>query len=399
MQTRLIPWLALAVCTGMLYAAPPVFTPLRNPGNLATGVSADGSVVVGIGGTGVQRWTAGVWTNIGGDNSGSAAISRDGLTIAANALEAVTSYQTAAIWLGGTSWQTLGGLGSAAGTSQTSAYGISGDGSVVVGLGWICPTPFGCGRAFSWTQSAGMTNLWSLGGDSSRANGVSADGHTIVGWEQIATRVPAVWVDQIETVLDPTGAGEVWAANADGTRVAGWNNGNAMVWSWNGSTWDSQTIGFFSASHSGRAFAISDDGSVVAGQCSLGPFPPFPTSALYWTQATGPVELKPYLESLGTAGLTNWTFNRVVAMTPDGRTLLGVGSIGGAQFANEGFIVTFPESCYADCNGDAALTVADFGCFQTKFVAADPYADCNADTLLTVADFGCFQTKFVGGCP
>ena len=57
------------------------------------------------------------------------------------------------------------------------------------------------------------------------------------------------------------------------------------------------------------------------------------------------------------------------------------------------------DSCYADCNADGVLTVADFGCFQTKFVAGDPYADCNGDTTLTVADFGCFQTTFVAGCP
>ena len=55
--------------------------------------------------------------------------------------------------------------------------------------------------------------------------------------------------------------------------------------------------------------------------------------------------------------------------------------------------------CYPDCNLDGALTVADFGCFQTKFVAGDPYADCNADGSHTVADFGCFQTNFVVGCP
>ena len=55
--------------------------------------------------------------------------------------------------------------------------------------------------------------------------------------------------------------------------------------------------------------------------------------------------------------------------------------------------------CYPDCNADGALTVADFGCFQTKFVLGDPYADCNADGAHTVSDFGCFQTKFVLGCP
>ena len=57
------------------------------------------------------------------------------------------------------------------------------------------------------------------------------------------------------------------------------------------------------------------------------------------------------------------------------------------------------DLCYADCNRDGALTVSDFGCFQTKFVMGDPYADCTGDGLRTVADFGCFQTSFVVGCP
>jgi hypothetical protein len=57
------------------------------------------------------------------------------------------------------------------------------------------------------------------------------------------------------------------------------------------------------------------------------------------------------------------------------------------------------DLCYADCNRDGALTVSDFGCYQTKFVLGDPYADCNGDGVRTVADFGCFQTAFVVGCP
>ncbi len=55
--------------------------------------------------------------------------------------------------------------------------------------------------------------------------------------------------------------------------------------------------------------------------------------------------------------------------------------------------------CYADCNGDGQRTIADFGCFQTEFVAGDPYADCTGTGGLTIADFGCFQTQFVAGCP
>ncbi|MFM9995879.1 MAG: M14 family zinc carboxypeptidase [Phycisphaerales bacterium] len=58
-----------------------------------------------------------------------------------------------------------------------------------------------------------------------------------------------------------------------------------------------------------------------------------------------------------------------------------------------------PATCYADCNTSGSLTVADFGCFQGKYVLGDLYADCNASGTLTVADFGCFQGKYVLGCP
>lgn len=61
--------------------------------------------------------------------------------------------------------------------------------------------------------------------------------------------------------------------------------------------------------------------------------------------------------------------------------------------------LSFGSVCYPDCNGDGALNLADFGCFQTKFALNDPYADCNGDGVLNLADFGCFQTKFALGCP
>ncbi len=62
-------------------------------------------------------------------------------------------------------------------------------------------------------------------------------------------------------------------------------------------------------------------------------------------------------------------------------------------------VIHYAALCYPDCNADGSLTVADFGCFQARFVLGDLYADCNEDAQLTVADFGCFQTKFVAGCP
>ncbi len=69
-------------------------------------------------------------------------------------------------------------------------------------------------------------------------------------------------------------------------------------------------------------------------------------------------------------------------------------------YLSQGHYAVFDGTvCYADCNESGALTVADFVCFQTKFVSGEPYADCNASASLTVADFVCFQTKFIAGCP
>ncbi len=55
--------------------------------------------------------------------------------------------------------------------------------------------------------------------------------------------------------------------------------------------------------------------------------------------------------------------------------------------------------CNADCNGVGGLTIADFGCFRTIFVAGSPQADCNGSGGFSVADLACFQTQFVAGCP
>ncbi len=70
-----------------------------------------------------------------------------------------------------------------------------------------------------------------------------------------------------------------------------------------------------------------------------------------------------------------------------------------AFYPGNAVVVRVVRTCYPDCNLGGALTVADFGCFQTQFVSGHPSADCNGDGVLTVADFGCFQTKFVAGCP
>jgi hypothetical protein len=57
------------------------------------------------------------------------------------------------------------------------------------------------------------------------------------------------------------------------------------------------------------------------------------------------------------------------------------------------------NGCYPDCDGDGRLTLADFGCFQTRFGLGYPWADCDGDGIRSLADFRCFVTKFALGCP
>ncbi len=69
-----------------------------------------------------------------------------------------------------------------------------------------------------------------------------------------------------------------------------------------------------------------------------------------------------------------------------------------ARMWNGGVLYSVGGGCYPDCNKSGSLTIADFTCFQARFVAGDPYADCNQSGTLTVADFTCFQAAFVAGC-
>jgi probable HAF family extracellular repeat protein len=73
------------------------------------------------------------------------------------------------------------GLGDlSGGTFESAAYGVSADGSVVIGGADSTSGD----EAFRWTQAGGMVGLGDLPGGAfgSRAYGVSADGSVVVGY-------------------------------------------------------------------------------------------------------------------------------------------------------------------------------------------------------------------------
>jgi probable HAF family extracellular repeat protein len=164
------------------------------------------------------------------------------------------------IWLG-----TLGG-------SESMAWGVSADGSVVVGISG--------GRAFRWTAARGMQDLGTLGGSESVAWGVSADGSVVVGW--------------------------AWNAAGKG-RAFRWTAARGM-----------QDLGMLGGGES-EAHGVSADGSVVVGQAAnaAGQWRVF-----RWTAAGGMEDLNITYAHLLTDGSELWTAN---AISPDGRYIVGQG--------------------------------------------------------------------------
>jgi probable HAF family extracellular repeat protein len=205
----------------------------------AHGVSADGSVVVGValndvGQERAFRWTAGMMQDLGtlgGVESQTWGVSADGSVVIGWAQNA-TGRGRAFRWTAALGMRDLGTLGG----NSSVANGVSADGSVVVGGATNAANRL---RAFRWrltdpnTGAGVMQDLGTLGGEiHSWARGVSADGSIVVGWSyNITMQLRAFrW-----RLTDPnTGAGvmqdlgtlggstsRAWGVSADGTIVVG----------------------------------------------------------------------------------------------------------------------------------------------------------------------------------
>ncbi|TVR95113.1 MAG: hypothetical protein EA406_14580, partial [Rhodospirillales bacterium] len=170
------------------------------------------------------------------------------------------------------------GLGTLGGSSSR-AFGVSADGSVVVGQSSSASGP----EAFRWTADGGMVGLGILEGrNQSVARAVSADGSVVVGqssfnhWPSEAFRWTA---DGGMVGLGGGVEGGTYSSasgvSADGSVVVGSSGGEAFRW-----TADGGMVGL----GGWRTSAVSADGSVVVGFENFG-------VVFRWTEADGKEEI------------------------------------------------------------------------------------------------------------
>src|ERR1035441_4167218 len=233
--------------------------------SFASGVSGDGSVIIGNGG----RWTAGSgWVSLGhlpgGTGGGANGISADGSVIVGSGSS--TSGNQAFRWTAGSG---MVGLGYLPGTTNSSAAGVSADGSIIVGNSGYQQYVGAPGKyqAFRWTAGSGMVGLGYLpGGTNSSATGASADGSVVVGTSSSASRGQAFrWTAGSGMVGLGTGSSAV-GVSADGSIVLGddtrWTAGSGMQ-----SLWDVLVTNGLNFDPAERLIAsgISADGNTIVG--------------------------------------------------------------------------------------------------------------------------------------
>ncbi len=316
--TMALAWLTVAsalIARGSVNATEPFFMGLGDlPGSLtrsvAYGLSADGSTVVGDSNGGDDQH-AYVWRmDTGMQDLGPGAaldVSADGSLIAG---------------LGGGNFRWTEQTGRTYLDSSARwiyGMGISDDGSVIAG------TRGEVSGAFRWTEATGSISLGSLfpNRDSFAAD-VSGDGQVIVGAQGLPTGVEGAfrWTQstglQLLPALPGGGHSVAYETNADGSVVVGRSGHQAFRW-----TPSEGMVGLGDlpgGEFSSQAFGVSADGSLVIGNSStVGGF-----EAFIWDAVNGMQNLKSIFIDEG-LDLTGWRLTDAWGVSADGRTFAGTG--------------------------------------------------------------------------
>lgn len=309
------------------------------------------------------------------------AVSDDGTIVLGNIPdpEGIGTQVAAIINVGEPEWQSLGYLPNALGCpSRSSAYELSADGSVAVGLSWD-----GCDAvAFRWTAASGMEALQHLANGGNRASVISGDGALIAGFAQGSfSRTPAMWDDTLAGVLldppDGDAHGEVRGMSDDGSiLLANWNE-DAVKWTADGGV-EIIGNGQIIPGWVGNPMDIADNGTIVGFDIIM-------LSRRAWIQPQGEGLQRDLLAYLQVNGSTippelSTGLEVAQAVSRDGRFIIGHG------FGNAWRITM--ASCPADLNDDGNVDVFDLLQLLTNWGNCSGIctSDLNDDATVDVLD-------------
>ena len=288
----------------------------------ARAVSVNGSVVVGVaddsnGNPRAFRWTLATGIQdlgtLGGDGSEATDVSADGTVIVGWSSDASGIYR-AFRWTESTGMQDLG-VG-----DYSKAYGVSADGVAII----VDIYP----NAYRWTQAGGLQNLGTLGGASSSASDISADGSKICGSSYVSAGDPYAfrWVDGVGMEQIGTFYSFARGISGNGNTITGFETGSAGLY--RAFRWtQSGGFEFNIAGNFSQGNAVSGNGSIIVGD--------FGDGAFRFSTAGGLQALNQVYSSL----LTNGS-NLFIAqgISPNGLFIVGQGT-NGATSRDEGFLL------------------------------------------------------------
>ncbi|TVQ76126.1 MAG: hypothetical protein EA380_09245 [Phycisphaeraceae bacterium] len=363
----------------------------RDP-TVARGISSDGSVVVGsLSGGRPFRWTSGAGTvNLGLPSTPSAlaasanAVSADGSVIAGTVSfpgnfpsGPCTGYSSIFLWTQGTGYNVIS-YGGASSCPYVLARSMSADGNTIVGE----LRPFNNYlRAFRATE-AGIQTLPRFSTTLSSAYGISADGSVIVGYS-ITNNQPqgaCRWVDgeNTEHLPDLPSNSAAYAVSSDGSVIVGVTHRNLTSSNAQAFRWTQET----GVQYLGAQFvptAVSADGSVVVGYSFTNALNQ--DRAFRWTQETG-------MREIGTLGGNT---SRAYAVSADGSVIVGESTNAAGELRAFRWVLQLDPS--EDCNNnciaddleilsDPSLDLDGNGLIDACEIAADPSLDCNNNGIL-----------------
>lgn len=294
------------------------------------------------------------------------------------------------------------------------------DGTILVGtdfFGFDFDPAFWSGRALLWHVELGVTYLPDLGPGpgfypNTAAFAISNDGTIIVGTadDSIAGVQAVRWIVDKENIsvaslgFVPGGSqpAAARALNDDGSVIVGhcFTAGGFVPFRW---TEQDGMVNLGSPPPerpSSSATVVSGDGRIVLGADVSGPYPYFDETgrAWMWDAAHGMRDFKSYLQNEQGLALNNWLITHPTDMTPDGRTVVGIGI--NPNGAVESWAITIPCWHYGDFNIDFHTDGRDIQRFVDCLIDSSPDAPCacadmDHDGVVAPADLSPFVARLL----